>query len=264
MYFIYSGRKQSVTAYVSVSDVALILIQEERSHYCYAVYHSMIAILFEQQGFNVFLAILHSSFYHLSGRIIEVTMESFSINSVLLNNCTFAHNSAFSSVISPHTYIISVYYKLCCAKINIKITNCAFLYTNYDNPNSASGNALLHFEVVEKKGCNLPQNDNMLISFSNVKFRYNMITLLQVFSILPIILNDSTIITIIAADTFTVENNNCHNKLILLHNTKFYFTGRSVFTYNVHSDTMYSYSSEYIILEDNATLQIINNDIKLK
>ena len=285
MYFIYSGRQQSVAAYISVSGV--VLLQEKGSRYCDDIYHSMIAILLKQQRFSVFLAISHSVFCQLNGSIIEVTMESFANNSVYLNNCTFANTSAISSTIASHTYIISVYYKLCCARINIAITDCKFLYTNFNNPDDTSRNALLHFEVVEEHECDLLQYNNMLISFSNVQFYYNKITLLHVFSVLPTYLNDSTIITIIAADNFTVERNRNHNKLIILHNTIFYFTRKLVFNYNVHSDiilfpfiktdlfkfTLFYENNycnqliylidtwEYIILKDKATLQIRYNDV---
>ena len=285
MYFIYSGRQQSVAAYVFVSGV--VLIQENRIHYCDDVYPSMIAISLKQQRFGVFLTISHCVFYQLNGNIIGISMESFAISNVLLNNCRFANTSTISSEITSNACIISVYYKLCRAKINIKITDCAFLYTNFDSPDGASRNAILYFEVKGKYECNLPQNDNMLISFSNVTFYYNKVTLLQVFSILPTYPNDSTITTIIAAGNFIVERNNNHNKLILLHNTKFYFTGRSMFNYNVHSDIIHSYSSrlifsnftsfyrniyctqlitlndkwQYIVLKDNATMTIAFNDV---
>ena len=85
-------------------------------------------------------------------------------------------------------------------------------------------------------------------------FYRNEITLLQVQSILP---NESIIASVIVTDNFIVKRNNNHNKLILLYYTSFHFAGKSLFTDNINSDIIHSFSSKLIF--SNYTLFYENN-----
>ena len=171
----------------------------------------------------------------------------------------------------------------CYTGVSITITDCNFTNTNVYNRYIPS--AILHFEIVGKYKCYLSQYDSVLINLSNVKFYLNAITLLQVSPTLPAFLKESIIVTIIAMNSFIVKSNVNHNKLIWLHYTKFYFRGKSIFSWNSYSDIIYSYSSklifsnhtlfytnflcnqlisldgnwQYITLKDYATLEFIDN-----
>ena len=282
IYVMYSGRKQLyVTAYVTIFGI--VLIQEKTSAHCYG--DKMIAISLKQERFGVHFTISHSIFHQLRGNIIKIKLKSSANNSVHFSNCRFTNNT--SRVKSyEYKHLINIYYELICyAGVSITITDCNFTNINFYNQYVPS--AILHFEVVGKYKCNLPQYDSALINFSNVLFYLNAITLLQVSAALPTSLKKSTIVTISATNSFIVKNNHNHNRLILLYHTKFCFRGKSIFARNSYSDIIYSHSSklmfsnytlfyrnflcnqligldgdwQYILLKDYATIEFIDNSI---
>jgi len=280
---IYYGNKEGPASHVTISSV--VLIQKNLDfNQCYG--NGMIAISLKQVKFSVFLTISHSVFYQLNGNIVKITVASFANNSIHFNKCRFINATVLHSIPKPYAYIIDVSYKFICdTRVTIIFSHCNFMYTNLHNSDDAS--VILHFELVEKHKYCLPQYDNMLIYFNNMTFYQNAITLLQVWSALPNFVNKSTVMTIIATGNFIVQGNNNHNKLILLHYTKFYFTGISIFSKNIHSDIIYSHSSklifsnytlfyrneycsqlisltgkwQYILLNDHAKLKITSNKV---
>ena len=256
VYWSYGGGVDTSYETVFLYIINIKLIQkdyESGSGLCIKTQRDLFNI--EMHQFSVHVIVRNTNFYKLRGSLFKLTVTSLSQNSIGFYNCNFTYNTVSYYAVDVHYWVLPLVSSKYSRKVDITFAAAKFSFNTYGSVYP------LNDSILQFVASSSSLQTNLNVVFTDVLFNGNEVTLLNVLSTTPLLVNQP-IIRLVTTGYFIVKDNRnfiYDNFLISIMKGQLHFNGVTKFIGNQKTEILHIFSS---LLQFSNNTEFIRNNCK--